>query len=117
MLFNTEIQALFKGFKVNKELIDVAYLFYEGHKDKYIVYSQSDTLNSYSANDRIEGAVAVYDFDIYSKGNYLTIAQALKDKLELAGWTWQPNRDSPDLFEKDTGFYHKTLCFAKPMQF
>ena len=28
------------------------------------------------------------------------------------GFTWQPSRDSRDFYEDDTGYYHKTLCFA-----
>ena len=116
MLFNSEIQALFNGFKVNGESIDVAYLFYSGHASKYIVYMQTDTLNSYSTDDEIAGVVAVYDFDIYSKGNYTAIAEAVKNKLKQAGWTWQPNKDSPDLYDLETGLYHKTFSFAKPKQ-
>lgn len=116
MLFNAEIETLFAGFTVNNEPIDLAYLFYEGHKNKYIVYSQIDTTNSYSTDDEIAGVVAVYDFDIYAKSNYVAIAEAVKQKLKKAGWTWQPNRDSQDLYDVDTGYYHKTFCFAKQLQ-
>ena len=117
MLFNAEIETIFSGFKVDGESIDLAYLFYQGHADKYIVYSQVDARNSYSADDNIEGVVAVYDFDIYSKSNYVAIVEAIKSLLNKNNWTWQPNRDSPDLYEVDTGYYHKTVCFAKPIQF
>ena len=117
MLFNAEIETIFSGFKVNNELIDLAYLFYGGHKDKYIVYSQVDTANSYSSDDDISGVIVYYDFDFYSKGNYSAIIKAVKDLLRSCGWTWQPNRDSEDLYDNDTGYYHKTVCFAKPLQF
>lgn len=117
MLFNAEIETLFTGFKVDKILIPVSYLFYDGHDNAYIVYSQSDTTNSYSADDNIEGVVAVYDFDIYSKGNYSNIAKEVMKKLKANGWTWQPNRDSADFLDVDTGYYHKTFAFAKPIQF
>ena len=116
MLFNAEIETLFTGFKVNNVNIPVSYLDYDGHESAYIVYGQYDTTNSYSADDDIQGVVAVYDFDIYSKGNYSDIADAVKAKLRGAGWTWQPNRDSADFYDKDTGFYHKTFAFAKPKQ-
>ena len=33
--------------------------------------------------------------------------------MELNDFTWQPSFDSPDMFEEDTGYYHKTVCFAK----
>lgn len=116
MLFNTEIQSLLSSFTVDGEPIDFAYLFYSGHAEKYIVYSQSDTTNSYSSDDNIAGVVAIYDFDIYSKSNYTAIAEGLKDLLKANGWTWQPTRDSSDFYEVDTGYYHKTFCFAKPLQ-
>ena len=116
MLFNQEIETIFANFKVNNKAVDIAYLFYGGHKDQYVVYSQIDTANSYSGDDNIEGVVAFYDFDVYSKSNYIPIAEALKSKLKDNNWTWQPNRDSPDLYDPDTGYYHKTFCFAKPLQ-
>jgi hypothetical protein len=116
MLFNAEIETIFTGFTVDGESIDLAYLFYAGHADKYIVYSQVDTKNSYSGDDEILGVVPIYDFDIYSKGNYIAIANAVKELLKNNNWTWQPNRDSPDLYDVDTGYYHKTICFAKQLQ-
>ena len=117
MLFNAEIETIFNGFKVNNVTIPVKYLFYEGHNEPYIVYSQVDTANSYSGDDEIEGVAAYYDFDIYSKGNYVAIADAVKSLLIANNWTWQPNRDSADFYEVDTGYYHKTFCFAKQKQF
>ena len=116
MLFNAEIETIFNGFKVNNKDIPVSYMHYEGHEDTYIVYSQYDTGNSYSTDDEIAGAVAYYDFDIYSKTNYIAVVKAVKNKLKANDWTWQPNRDSQDFYDNDTGIYHKTFCFAKPYQ-
>lgn len=116
MLLNEEVEIILTALRVNKKPVDYAYLFYNGHADEYIVYTQSDTTNSYSSDDDIAGVVAVYDFDVYSKGNYSGIANALKRDLRQAGWTWQPNRDSQDLYDVDTGYYHKTFAFAKPIQ-
>lgn len=116
-LFNTELKTLLNSFTINNKVVENAYLFYDGHADTYIVYGQSDTGNSYSSDDSIAGVVAYYDFDIYSKRNFTAIENGLRDLLQANGWTWQPNRDSPDMYEKDTGFYHKTACYAKPIQF
>ena len=120
MLFNAEIEQIFNGFKVDNKAVDIAYLFYDKHAERYIVYSQVDATNSYSGDDDILGVVAVYDFDVYvktnSKPNMYQIAQALKELLKANDWTWQPNRDSSDLYDVDTGYYHKTICFAKPIQ-
>ena len=120
MLFNAEIETLLNGFKVDNKAVDLAYLFYDKHSERYMVYSQVDATNSYSGDDDILGVVAVYDFDVYvkanSKPNLYQIVQALKELLKANDWTWQPNRDSADLYDVDTGYYHKTICFAKPIQ-
>lgn len=113
---NAEIETLFTDFIVNGVKIPVAYLAYEDHGEPYVVYYQYDKDNSYSSDDDISGYVTYYDFDVYSKGNIIPIIEAIKSKLKGAGWTWQPRRDSPDFYEPDTEYYHKTICFAYPIQ-
>ena len=113
---NDEIEVLFNDFTVNGVSIPVSYMVYEGHGEPYVVYFQYDKDNSYSSDDEISGYVTYYDFDVYSKGNYLAIAEAIKSILKKAGWTWQPSRDSSDMYEADTGYFHKTLCFSYPIQ-
>lgn len=113
---NEIIESLFADFTVNGTKIPVSYMDYEGHGEPYVVYLQYDQDNSYSTDDEISGYVTYYDFDVYSKGNIRPIQEAIKSKLKNAGWTWQPRRDSPDFYEKDTEYYHKTICFAYPIQ-
>ena len=113
---NAIIEQLFTNFKVNGVSIPVALIYYDGHGEPYVVYRQYDKDNSYSSDDEISGYVTYYDFDVYSKGNFLPIVEAIKSTLTNAGWTWQPRRDSPDFYDKDTGYYHKTICFAYPIQ-
>lgn len=114
---NEAIETLFTNFEVNGQTIPVSYMVYINKQgEPYVVYYQYDKDNSYSSDDDISGYVTYYDFDIYAKGNYLAIVEAIKDKLKKAGWTWQPRRDSPDMYEADTGYFHKTICFAYPIQ-
>ena len=113
---NEQIETLFKDFTVNGVSIPVSLLFYEGHGEPYVIYMQYDKDNSYSSEDEISGYVTYYDFEVYSKSNYLEIIEQIKTILKSAGWTWQPRRDSPDFFDKDTGYFHKTICFAYPIQ-
>ena len=113
---NEQIEQLFTNFKVNGVSIPVALIYYDGHGEPYVVYRQYDKDNSYSSDDEISGYVTYYDFDVYSKGNFLAIVEAIKSILKQAGWTWQPRRDSPDMYEADTGYFHKTICFAYPIQ-
>ena len=113
---NEEIETIFANFKVNNKSIPVNFLNYDGDENTYIVYMETDKDNSYSGDNEILGYIVYFDFDIYSKGNYLDIVEAVKTLLKNNGWTWQPSRDSQDIYETDTEFYHKTLCFAKQVQ-
>lgn len=108
---NSEIQEIFNNFNC-----PVSFLRYTGKETTYVVYMETDKDNSYSGNNELKGYVTYYDFDIYSKGNYLSIMENIKTLMKQNGWTWQPSRDSSDMFEADTGYYHKTLCFAKEIQ-
>lgn len=109
---NELIKTIFTGFTVDGIIIPVKFLFYEGHEDVYITYQQINADNSLSGDDDLIGFIDYYDFDIYSKGNYSNIVKAVKNLLKQNGFIWQPSRSSPDFYEADTGYYHKTLNFA-----
>ena len=106
--FNAEIETLLSDFEV-----PVAYMFYEGNADTYITYAQLDKDASFSGDDKIQGFVIYYDIDIFSKTNYLSLINDIIAIFEGAGWTYQPNRESPDFYERDTKYFHKTIVFAK----
>jgi len=109
---NALIEQALANFIVDGKEIPVSFLFYEGHDDAYIVYMQQDMNNSLTGDDDLIGYVSYYDFDVYSKGNYTNIISMLKLKLKEVGFVWQPSRSSIDMYETDTGYYHKTLNFA-----
>lgn len=105
---NSEIETILTELE-----IEHAYLHYEGHQNTYVVYLQTDKDSALFADGELEGLVMYYDFDVYSKGNYNSIIENLINAMTENGWTYQPSRDSADLYETDTKFYHKTICFAK----
>lgn len=109
---NELIQSIFKNFTVDGKVIPVSFLQYNGHEKAYVTYMETDADNSLSGDDDLIGYVDFYDFDVYSKGNYSKIIEQIKQLLKDNGFVWQPSRTSPDMFEVDTGYYHKTLCFA-----
>lgn len=109
---NELIETLFKDFTVYGVKIPVSFLYYEGHGEPYITYQQTDADSSYSGDDELLGYADYYDFDIYSKGDYTNIVKSVKALLKANDFVWQPSRTSPDMYETDTGYYHKTLCFA-----
>lgn len=109
---NELIHTLFEQFSVDGQDIPVCFMRYKGHGEPYVTYMELDCDNSMSADDDLVGYVAYYDFDIYSKGNYFPIIESVKELLKNNGFVWQPSRSSPDMYEDETGYYHKTLCFA-----
>jgi len=110
---NNELQTIFANFKVSGNVIPVSFLRYNGKSSTYITYQEVQDDTSFSADDELQAYVTYYDFDIYSKGNYLNIIESVKEILKANGWRYQPSMTSQDLYEDDTGYYHKTLCFAK----
>ena len=109
---NELIENLFRGFSVDGVSIPVSFMFYYGHEKAYITYQKMDADNSLSGDDELIGYVDFYDFDVYSKGNITKIVESVKTILKQAGFVWQPSRSSKDMFEVETGYYHKTLNFA-----
>ena len=109
---NELIESILANFTVDKQVIPVSFMFYEGHGEPYVIYMQQDADGSLSADDELQGYVDYYDFDVYSKGNYFAIIESLKSILKANGFIWQPSRSSQDFYETDTGYYHKTLNFA-----
>lgn len=109
---NEIIQAAFNGFKVDNVEIPVKYLHYMGHGEPYVTYTPTGNGNVFSADDQIQDYISYYDFDIYSKGNYYAIAEAIKAIMQANNFLYVPSQDSAEMYEPDTGYYHKTLCFA-----
>ena len=109
---NELIQEIFANFTVDGVYIPVKFLHYLGHGEPYVTYQQTDADNSLSGDDYLMGYVDYYDFDIYSKGNYFPIIEKVKELLRQNDFVFQPARSSGDFYETDTGYYHKTLCFA-----
>lgn len=109
---NDLIETIFTNFQVDGVSIPVSFLRYNGRSTTYVTYMQYDADNSISGDDELIGYVDYYDFDVYSKGNYLNVIESIKEKLKQNGFVWQPSRTSEDMFEDDTGLYHKTLSFA-----
>lgn len=109
---NKKIETIFNNFTVDGISIPVSFLRYNGKSTTYVTYMHYDNDNSFSGDDEILGWIEYYDFDIFSKGNYLNIVKSVKKLLKQNGFMFQPSRSSADMYEDDTGYYHKTLSFA-----
>ena len=109
---NELIESILANFTVDETPIPVYFLNYQGHGEPYVVYMQENADGSLSGDDELIGYVDYYDFDVYSKGNFTKIIESLKAILKANNFVWQPSRSSMDMFEADTGYFHKTLNFA-----
>lgn len=109
---NELIRSIFQNFTVDGVAIPVKYMYYNGHGEPYVTYQQVEANNSLSGDDELIGYADYYDFDVYSKGNYTEIIREIKRLLKENGFVWQLSRSSEDMYESDTGYYHKTLNFA-----
>lgn len=109
---NELIETIFANFTVDKVVIPVKYLYYHGHGEPYITYQQVNANNSLSGDDSLIGYADYYDFDIYAKGNFMPIIERVKELLQEHGFVWQLSLSSEDMYETDTGYYHKTLNFG-----
>lgn len=109
---NSLIERTLSDFTVNGKKIPVKFLRYNGSSETYITYMMTDADSVLHGDDELLNYVEYYDFDVYSKGNYRTIIKALKELLTSVGFMWEPDRTSSDMYEDDTRYYHKTLCFS-----
>lgn len=109
---NELIERIFEGFQVGGKEIPVFFLNYPGTSETYIIYQLAFSDNSLSGDNSLINYVGYYDFDIYSKGDYFPIIESVKSILKSNGFIWQPGKSSGDLYEPDTGYFHKTLNFA-----
>lgn len=108
---NELIEKIFNGFTVDGIEIPVSFMYYEGHGEPYITYMQIDADSSYSGDDELLGYADYYDFDVYSKSDYTNIIKSVKSTLKENDIMFSPSMSSSDMYEPDTGYYHKTLCF------
>lgn len=110
------IKSIFQNFTVDNVQIPVKLLYYKGHGEPYVIFLHEDSDNSFAGDDNLLGYVEYYDFDVYSTGNIEKIIERIKELLTANGFVYQPARSGSDMYEVDTGYYHKTLNFAYQLE-
>ena len=108
---NSEIEKLFDNFIVDDISIPIEFIKYKGKSKTYITYHEIDNEPELCSDDVPLYSADTYDIDIYTNGNFLNIVKEVKKKMLESGWTWI--EDSQDMYEEDTGLYHKTITFSK----
>lgn len=109
---NKELKSIFgNSINVNGEIIPISHLTYKGKSKRFITWTLLDEVPSLSANDEPLFSVCTLDVDIFSDGNYLDMMKTIKRMLKDNDWVWTGN--SPEMYEEDTGLYHRTCSFEK----
>ena len=105
------LKTIFTDFTVDEKIIPVEYIKYKGNSKTYVTYTFTNDDPSLFGEDKEIGSIISIDIDIYSDNNYLAIQEKIEELME--------NNDfirtgcSPDMFEDDTGLFHKTIEFEK----
>ena len=105
------MKSMFDNFKVDGKEIPVDYLKYKGKSKTYVTYTFINDDPELFAEDKEVASIITLDIDIFSDRNYLAIETAIKDLMEENNFIRTGN--SPDMYEEDTGLYHKTIEFEK----
>lgn len=108
---NNEIEKILDKFEIDNKKIPFGFLRYRGKSKTFITYMETENNPALNGDDTPIYSASLFDFDIYSNSNYLAIVSGLKEIMLENGFIWVG--DSPDMYEEDTGFYHKTITFAK----
>ena len=105
------MKSIFLNFTVDGRTIPVEFITYKGNSKTYVTYTFIDDDPTLFGDDKEVGSVAYVDIDIFSESNYLAIERKIKEIMENNNFI--RSGSSPDMYEEDTGLYHKTLEFSK----
>ena len=115
---NEEIEMLFKGFKVDEELVPVIFMSYdplydsdEINYENYVTYASNGETPSLHADDVLLASNESYDFNIHTKHNFFPILNEIKKILETNGWNWV--EDSEDFFDSKSRYFQKVTTWSK----
>ena len=109
---NEEIKSILgNSIIVDNKSIPVEHLKYKGESKTYITWTFLDETSGLNANDELLYSVCPIDIDIFSDSNYLSIVKEIKKIMKENEWIW--TGDSPEMYEEDTGLYHRTISFEK----
>ena len=91
--------------------VPVEYIEYTGRSKTYVTYTFTNDEPSLFGDDKEIGSVVSVDIDIFSNKNYLAIENKIIEIMNQNNFI--RTGCSPDMYEKDTGLYHKTIEFEK----
>ena len=109
---NEELKSILgDAVTVGEVSVPAAHLRYKGKETTFVTWTITGEKPALSADDSPLCSVVAVDVDVFSKGNYLALAAEIKRLMLEHDWVWVG--DSPEMYEEDTGLYHKTISFKK----
>lgn len=91
--------------------VPVEYIEYTGRSKTYVTYTFTNDEPTLFGDDKEIGSIVSVDIDIFSNKNYLAIENKIIEIMYENNFI--RTGCSPDMYEKDTGLYHKTIEFEK----
>ena len=112
MTMNKELKSIFgDAIKVGKKTVPTAHLKYKGKETTFVVWTITADSPALSADDEPMYSIVSLDVDVYGKGNILDVITEIKKLMKANDWVWV--EDSTEMYEDDTGLYHRTSSFEK----
>jgi hypothetical protein len=102
---------------LNKLIIDtlkpvgvpVAFQTYSGTATTYITFFEYNQFSALNADDEERQTAHFIQVDIWSKGDYTSIVDQVKQRMKEAGFI---RTTETELYEPETKIYHKVLRFS-----
>lgn len=98
------------GITVDGAFFPIVRNRYKGDSHSYVIYSIYDNQPALFSDDEITDSVIYYDFHIFTDGNPLKAAKAIKRELKKHYFMWQGT--SGEAFDSETGLYSVNVEFA-----
>ena len=109
---NSEVKNILgEEITIKNKVVPVAHLRYKGNSKTFITWAILSEKPILCGDDEPIYSVVSVDIHIYSNGNYRELITEIKRMMKENGWLWV--EDSPEMYEYDTGLYHRTITFEK----
>lgn len=109
---NEELKKIFgDAISVGGKSVPTAHLKYKGKSTTFAVWTITADSPALSADDEPIYGICSVDVDVYGKGNILDVITEIKRLMKANEWVWVD--DSAEMYEDDTGLYHRTSSFEK----
>lgn len=105
------LKSILGNLIVEEKKIPVDYIEYTGKSKTYVTYTFTNDEPLLFGEDKEIGSVVSIDIDIFSDKNYLAIEDKIIEIMNDNNFI--RTGCSPDMYERDTGLYHKTIEFEK----